>query len=152
MLMQLCKHRKRSGRTLPRPPSRTTWRRIDGADGFPELVASFVLWQKNPHSGEREGGESERPVFALHRGDQALTKGGDKVNARGGYLRRVRTGGSASAISASSPQPALKEKCLAADRRVHSPRVVAARILSGILMASGFSSIQGPALSMHPKI
>lgn len=44
-------------------------------------------------------------------------------------------GGSASAISASSPWPALKEKCLAADRRVHSPRVVSARILSGILMA-----------------
>lgn len=47
-------------------------------------------------------------------------------------------GGSASPISASSPQPALKEKCLAADRRVHSPRVVSAWILSGILMASGF--------------
>lgn len=44
-------------------------------------------------------------------------------------------GGSASAISASSPRPALKEKCLAADRRVHSPRVVSAGILSGILMA-----------------
>lgn len=62
-------------------------------------------------------------------------------------------GGSASAINASSPRPALKEKCLAVDRRVHSPRVVSARILSGMLMARrDRQHTRICTLSIHVKI
>lgn len=133
--------RKRSGCTLPRPRSRTTWRRIDGAEGFPELVASFVSWQKILTRVSERG--RDRPLFTPRRGDQALTNGGGKSKYSWWILEMGEDGGSGSAISASSPRPALKEKCLAADRRVHSPRVVAAGILSGILMAIGVQQHPG---------
>lgn len=147
--------RERSGWTvlaLPRPSSRTTWEIINAAaEGFPGLVASFVWWQKISQARERER-ERERRVFTHFEKIKPLQMGGEKSKYSRWILEMCEYGGLASAISASSPQPALKEKCLAADRRVHSPRVVSAGILSGILMASGFSSTQGPALSMHAKI
>lgn len=118
--------RKRSGWTaLATPPSRTAWRVINAAEGFPQL----------------EGGGyslSSQKIKPLQMGKKANTLGGD--------LRRASGGG-----GGSSPQTAPTEKGLSADRRVHSPRLVSAGVLSGILMARGFSAIQGSALSLRSE-
>lgn len=83
---------------------------------------------------ERESGEREAGIHSAWRRSSPY-KWEKKKSKYSWILEMGEYGGSASAISASSPRPALKEKCLAADRHVHSPRVVSARILSGILMA-----------------
>lgn len=64
-------------------------------------MASSALWRKISLVRRRE------PAFTLRREDQALTNGEKKSK----YLWWIlEYGGSASAISASSPRPALKEK------------------------------------------
>lgn len=83
---------------------------------------------------EREGGEGGGYSLCVEK-IKPLQMEKKKKSKYSWILEMGEYGGSASAISASSPRPALKEKCLAADRHVHSPRVVSARILSGILMA-----------------
>lgn len=59
---------------------------------------------KSPLCGERE------PAFTLRGEDQALTNGKKKSKYLWWILETGEYGGSASAISASSPRPALKEK------------------------------------------